>query len=1059
MSFLQPRSLRFVFIPLALIIATLSLINWFADIWYFFPISQDYIPMAPSTALTIILLSVYLMMDNGFSAKTTPKKRLYFIPLIIALFNLEVIFFTLVNRPEWALDYLFTRVREIGGVQYGVTSPVAALAELMICLSLILNKFHLRLGQLNRILKDILLLAALSLCFLILLSYISGLPALYDLDYVPVAFTTALSLFFISLSALLKRDEIALFSVFQHKGNAQTKTKQFLGSEKVFYALVLITVILAGMTYLIRSAYLSSKASAGEELSSIGELKAEQIRKWYSDLRHEAEYLRDNNVIRAKARDFLRDQFHKAYKKELQDWMQSFYTHGDYEVFALYDDKGKELLRFPHSAESPESLYDPAYKKAIETQKIVITDMHLDRRAKDQAKAKIHMNIWIPIGSALHDNSIQGVWLFQINPENYLYPQIHQWQNLKKTGEAILVRADGDYVYNLSDTRFGDKSALKTRIHKVKHPNLLSVMAVSGKTGIVEGTDYRNERVISYIRGVEDTPWFLVVKVDKAEIFRSLRNRIFLIWIFVLISLIIMVLSLGLAQKSLDQKLLLLQYELEHEAKRNSERIGYLVNNANDIILMLDKDWNIIDANKQAQAIYGYTHEEIKHLNLKDLRTPDEWQRLEALDWDDISASGLRVETTHRCKDGRLLDVDSSIHSIVIDGVIYHQAIIRDISQRKKAEREAVDLADHLRTIINIAPFGAHTWELGEDNDLYFVGYNLSADHILGFDHTPLIGKRIEEAFPTHIKSEIPDLYRKVIQTGEIYEAINYDYEDDNLKGAFDLRAMKIAEHQMTVFFQDVTERKQHEERIKKLNEELEQRVEERTSRLMDVINELDAFSYSVAHDLRSPLRGIYGWSLALQEDYSACLDEKAKRYLNTIKGEAERMGELIDALLSFSRIAKENLQCEEVDLSAIAAICINRITALEPDRKIELRIQPGMKVWADPKLMEILLTNILDNALKFSSTRTISKIEFGTVAIAGETSYYIRDNGVGFDMKFADRLFGTFKRLHDVESFRGNGIGLATVKRIIDRHGGKIWAKSELGNYTIFYFILKEEE
>ncbi len=550
----------------------------------------------------------------------------------------------------------------------------------------------------------------------------------------------------------------------------------------------------------------------------------------------------------------------------------------------------------------------------------------------------------------------------------------------------------------------------------------------------------------------------LLLNAGRGAGFWGQNSRILLILISVSAAVVITALSFGLIKKSVAQKLLLMQCDQEHEAKLASERIGNLINHANDIILMLDQDWNIIDANKQALLSYGYGHQEITRLNLEELHPTQEWQRIKELELAAIAPQGLRVETTHLARDGKLLDVDSSIHSLEIDGVIYHQAIIRDISQRKKAERDAKVMADRLRSIINIAPFGAHTWELGEDNNLYLEGYNLSADRILGIDHSPKIGLKIEDAFPDLKNSEIPEVYRAVIETGNIYKTVNYSYQDDALSGAFDLSAMKIGERQMTVFFQDVTEQKKQEARILKLNEDLETRVEERTSRLMDVINELDAFSYSVAHDLRSPLRGIYGWSLALQEDYGKKLDEKAWKYLNTIKSEAIRMGEIIDALLSFSRIAKEKLKPEELNLSELAASCIERIKASEPERNIEPRIQPGMKAWADPKLMEIVLHNIFDNAIKFSVCRAVSKIEFGTVALEGKVNYYIRDNGVGFEMKYVDQVFAAFNRLHDADKYRGNGIGLATVKRIIERHHGRIWAKSELGQYTIIYFSLKEE-
>ncbi len=254
---------------------------------------------------------------------------------------------------------------------------------------------------------------------------------------------------------------------------------------------------------------------------------------------------------------------------------------------------------------------------------------------------------------------------------------------------------------------------------------------------------------------------------------------------------------------------------------------------------------------------------------------------------------------------------------------------------------------------------------------------------------------------------------------------------------------------------QDVTERKLAEDQIKKLNLQLEQRVEERTLQLQRMNKELEAFSYSVSHDLRAPLRGIEGWSQALEEDYGSQLDDRGLSYLTRVRDETGRMGKLIDDLLNLAQFSTGELKLKRVDLSALAKRIADRL--LEPlgGYLVEFDIQPGMAAECDENLLEIAMTNLLSNALKFTSKREQARVELGQIDQEGQLVYFVRDNGAGFNMDFAKNLFGAFQRFHRQSEFSGNGVGLATVQRIIHRHGGRIWADSIPDVGTVFYFSL----
>jgi light-regulated signal transduction histidine kinase (bacteriophytochrome) len=235
--------------------------------------------------------------------------------------------------------------------------------------------------------------------------------------------------------------------------------------------------------------------------------------------------------------------------------------------------------------------------------------------------------------------------------------------------------------------------------------------------------------------------------------------------------------------------------------------------------------------------------------------------------------------------------------------------------------------------------------------------------------------------------------------------------------------------------------------------------VRERTTQLEAANQELSAFAYSVSHDLRAPLRGIDGWSLALVEDYGPQLDQRAHQYLGRVRSETQRMGMLIDDLLELSRVTRAEMETKPVDLTSIAHKVAARLRESNPARPVEFVIDPELRSKGDLRLLDIALTNLFANAVKFTAPRSEARIEFGSQERDGETVFYVRDNGVGFDMAFAGSLFGAFQRLHKTSEFPGTGIGLATVQRIIHRHGGRVWAEAKVNQGATFYFTLAHSD
>jgi PAS domain S-box-containing protein len=255
--------------------------------------------------------------------------------------------------------------------------------------------------------------------------------------------------------------------------------------------------------------------------------------------------------------------------------------------------------------------------------------------------------------------------------------------------------------------------------------------------------------------------------------------------------------------------------------------------------------------------------------------------------------------------------------------------------------------------------------------------------------------------------------------------------------------------------FSDITKLKLIEAELMALNEDLETRVAQRTAALDQANKELEAFSYSVSHDLRSPLRHIGGFSVLVLKENEGKLDAASVDYLKRISSASERMRVLIDDLLALSHVSRQELHKRDFDLSELAVQTADSLVKAHPEREVRVTVKPEMKAHGDPGLARIVLENLIGNAWKFTARASEPAIEVGLEERDGETVYYIRDNGAGFDMKYAGKLFGAFQRLHTPTEFEGTGIGLSIVQRIVARHGGRVWAEAEAGKGATFYFTL----
>ena len=826
-----------------------------------------------------------------------------------------------------------------------------------------------------------------------------------------------------------------------------------------------------------------------KDLTAIANLKSAQISDWWDDQLEDASLLIP--LLQEEVLQFISTPT-EANAADLRETLSLQAQLHDYDEILLVSPSGEELFSLT-GQQGHYSDYLPVLEQTFQRGVPNLLDLHFDPQ---------HPVVHISVIAPLFDESTKsprGALVFINYADEFLFPLLQSWPVPSDTAETLLVRQEESEVLFLNELRHQQDTALKLKI-SLDRDDVPAVMAVKGQKGYVEGIDYRGEKVVAVLLPIPESSWFLISKMDQQEAFADwyLQSAL-LLSIVIAAAALAGSLTIFLRQRERRAQFQAM-YQKEARLRLQEQRHSIILNSIGDAVIATNHEGRVELLNPAAETLTGWTNQQAQGESSTDVFDISDARTGDALSSpiDQVLESGEKVELANHTKltsrQGEEFQISDSAAPILNqDGQITGAVLaFQDVSEQyqmrealKTSERRYRDLVETTASI---------SWEYDVRRDLWTY-VSPQAAEILGWDPKEWKDLQfwVDQLHPDD-REEARDYCLACAERGEDHQLV-YRFRKKG-GGYVWLRDVVVVEtdQQQPVLLRgvmfDITSQKETERELLDLKDRLEEKVAQRTEELEEKIEKLDkseqamlymvedlnqmtaelkekslrlehsnqeleAFSYSVSHDLKAPLRAIDGFSRFLLEDYHEVLDQEGKRLVSIIRQNVARMDQLISDLLSLSRVSRAEITPRKIAMKAVTESIYHELASPMERKNFDISIAEMPPAFCDLFLIKQVWRNLIANALKYSAKSETKKIVIGFEEDEKEITYFIRDHGAGFNPKYQEKLFGVFQRLHSEDEFEGSGVGLAIVKRIIQRHRGKVWAEGKINQGAVFYFSL----
>jgi PAS domain S-box-containing protein len=744
-------------------IAALAGLSWAFDSWRSPALGADHVPMAPSTSLLLILISVAVFLRSRWPAQQFTKAIAVFAAVAGGVSSV-LIGSRYIFCFQWTLEsWLAPRVETMSGVPVNRMAALSAPTFLLATVSLLLQ---LPPFDRRRLLQHVgagLALTVLLIGIVVVLGYAFDATVLYGVTRKPMALLTASAFILLSLGLLLGSGAVTsgLKSLIRSVPSRTDKLLPAFPWLLLALLLVLTTAIGASGFFVIKRQLTDSRRRIEDELAAIAELKVGQIAHWREERFADANAVLDSGDIADDFQQLLANPANTQAKNRVLDAMGALRRHNRYARVLLLDANQQVQFSVPSDKDWLGSIAKTFVARAVHGSEVMVSDLHISPAVPGYVNMDLFVPLLPPSAESRTARKPIGVLMLDIDPAYYLFPLIQSWPTPSVTAETLLVRREGDSVLFLNELRHQADTALRLRL-PMDRPNLPAAMAALGQEKVVAGIDYRNVPVLAATHPIPDSPWFLVAKVDQEEVYAPLRRQLLISGSLFGVLLLATMFGVGLLWRQRDTAFLRQALAQEKQREALANRIAHLTKHANDIILLADQDWRILEANDRGLEAYGYTLAELQRMTLRDLRSPEAREAFERQTGSEDAMKGTIYETMHQRKNGSHFPVESSLRAVDLAGTTYRQCILRDVTERKQAEEALQRERAFVRAVFDSVPGIIYVY----DAEGHPVRWNKRIEEISGFSNEELANRNAISWFRGDEVSHVAAMVEQVFTDG-----------------------------------------------------------------------------------------------------------------------------------------------------------------------------------------------------------------------------------------------------------------------------------------------------